>query len=303
MLEPGTYNIYFDIASILLMLFLLVVGLRTKERRKTAGRFFYAIIAFLTISAVLDLIQIVMRNDPSLFIYPVAYVTIMIAHIIHNTVVFLYALYVIYVTKTNYLLNWYQKIIFAVPEIVLIVFSIIPALQRTLYIVSRDGGYSRGPLYSLYYLIEAIYFLIMFMVLVRYRRSLPENAVYIGIFCIGAIVSVIFAAFAPYLRATIFIQSICALGVFITIENESTLFDKESGALTSYALSKEASVLYSEPFHSFVISLKLPDIDTYISIFGVRSVTFMAHSYRRRELQCFLSFKGNIHHGVLQCQQ
>ncbi len=272
MLQQGTYNIYFNIASIILMAFLLIVCFRTKDRRQTAGRYFYAIVVFLVITAILDLILIVMRNDPSLFVYPVGAAAVHISHVTHNTVAYLYALYVIRVTKTNYLMNRFQKVVLSIPEIVLIVFSVVPAIQRTLYTFSTGGEYTRGPLYSLYFVIEAIYFITMFVVLIKCRKSLPENAVFITIFCIGSVISVIFAAFFPYLRATIFIQSICALGVFITIENESTVYDRESSALTSYALSKEAKVLYSEPFHSFVLSLKLPDIDTYISIFGIKSV-------------------------------
>ena len=273
MLQQGNYNIYFDIASIVVMLFLLFACIGLKDRRQSEGKYFYLIIIFLTISAALDLIHMVMRNDPSLFVYPVVSAAIHISHIVHNTVAFLYAIYLIRVTKTNYLLSWFQQFILAIPEIILIVVSVVPSLQKMLYTFTRDGVYTREPLYPLYYVISAFYFFIMFMVLVKYRRSLPENAVYIGIFCVGSVISVVFAAFFPYLRATIFIQSICALGVFITIENESTIYDRESGALTSYALSKEARVLYSEPFHSFVLSLKLPDIDTYISIFGIKSVT------------------------------
>ncbi len=273
MLQQGNYNIYFDIASIMIMLFLLAVCVKTKDRRQSEENYFYLIIIFLTLSAVLDLIHIIMRNDPSLYVYSVASAAIHISHIVHNSVAFLYAVYVIHVTKTNYLMNLFHKVLLAVPEVILIIVSVIPSIQNMLYMIAEDGTYTREPLYPLYFVISAVYFIIMFLVLIKYRRSLPENAVYIGIFCIGSIISVIFAALFPYLRATIFIQSICALGVFITIENESTIFDRESGALTSYALSKEAKVLYSEPFHSFVLSLKLPDIDTYISIFGIKSVT------------------------------
>ena len=272
MYPAGRYNLNFNISAILLTLFLLIIYFRKKDRAIMQNRIFIAIIFILNISGLLDLVSTIMRNDPAMFNPALDTVITFFTHILHNSLAYVYALYIIYTARVNYLMNTVCKVVLFIPEFILIFFSVIPPLQKMLYTISPDGVYSHGPWYNLYFVIVGIYFLVTLYILVKFRAVLGEDLFFICIFFAGSILSSYLSGRFPYLRATIFVQSVCALGSFIVIENEKTLNDKESGALTRYALIKEAEVIYKGPFRSFVVSVKLQNIDYYASVFGMRNV-------------------------------
>ncbi len=287
MYPTGRYNLNFDISAILLTFFLLVIYFRSKQRGRNISRLFAWIIFILNITSIMDLFQVIMRNDPSMFNYYIGVVGIFLAHILHNSLACMYSLYIIYMTRTNYLMTKRQKILFFIPEALLLIFSFVPALRQKLYTLSNTGVYSHGPLYNYYYVIVGIYFIITLFVIIKYRKTLKDNLVYTWIFFGGSSLSVVISSLFPYLRATLYIQSLCALGIFIAIENANTGFDNESGAMTGYALIKEAEILYSEPFKSAVVSVKIPNMDYYISIFGRNNVFKLI-----RAVSSYLSFIG-----------
>ncbi len=287
MYPDGRYNMNFDISAIFLSMFLLIIYFRSRRKGRNMSKLFMWIIYFLHITAIMDLIQVVMRNDPSCFNYYIETVSIFLSHIIHNSLACMYTMYIIRMTRTNYMMTKRQKMIFFAPEAVLIIFSVIPFLQRQLYILERDGNYIRGPLYNLYFYVVVIYFIISLYVLIRYRKALGDNLIYTWIFYGGSAASVLLSATYPYLRAALYLQTLCALGIFIAIENANTLFDNESGAMTGYALIKEAEILYTGRYTSSVISIKIPNMDYYFSIFGRSNVFELI-----RGITSYLSFLG-----------
>lgn len=272
MYPAGRYNLNFNISAILLTLFLLIIYFRKKDRSELQNRIFIAIIFILNISGILDLISTIMRNDPEILNPGFDNVITFFSHLLHNSLAYVYALYIIYTARVNYLMKTAHRVLLALPELILIVFSMVPPLRALLYTISPDGGYSHGPWYELYFVIVGIYFIITVCVLIKYREIFGADLIFICIFFAGIILSSFLSALYPYLRATIFVQSVCALGSFIIIENEKTIYDKESGALSRYALISEAEVIYAGPFRSFVISVKLHNLDYYVSVFGMRNV-------------------------------
>ena len=139
MYPAGRYNMNFDISAIFLTLFLLIIYFRSRKKGRNMIRLFIAIIYMLHITGLMDLFQVVMRNDPSHFNYYIEITLVFLSHIIHNSLACMYTMYIIHMTRTNYLMTKRQKVIFLIPEAVLIIFSVIPAGPPSLHTSSLNS--------------------------------------------------------------------------------------------------------------------------------------------------------------------
>lgn len=276
------YNLNFDVCALCLSVFLFALyiakGRSLKERRVTLFLLLAACVGF---SAGDELFTSLYRNGamemPHLTVTALTAAT----HLFHNSIAYILALYEIELLGISKGFSKIRYFLFSLPEIFLGVMILVPPLRSRFLFYYDDAGVYHGihpGMYLVYYSVICVYALYCLSMLIRHRRVLTRRE-YILMLLIyaGFAASVIPAFISRYLRSTIFLQSLLVLGIYMVIENDAEAYDADTGLRSRFALWKETRGLFTAGYSSYVISVKVRDVDYYGINLGYRT---MAALYR-----------------------
>jgi EAL domain-containing protein (putative c-di-GMP-specific phosphodiesterase class I) len=267
---PGRYNLNYDISAILLNVIIMIFFLTKKKVRDRRVKLFMSLEFILCVAAAGELGTALIRNGTIVCSSATKTVVTIIAQYSHNSVGFLILLYMLEILGRLRTMRKAQLFLISVPQMILTVFMFVPRLRHTIFYYDADGNYFHGPMRDwLYYTIVIIYLIIGIIGLMRHKRTLVRKDLYYSLFvAIGFVASMITERVGRYLRACVFLQSLCMLAVYVTIENDDETFDYETGLLSRYSLWKEARFLFDNKRTSYMISVRLQDDNYYDVMLG-----------------------------------
>lgn len=266
----GRYNLNYDIAAMLLNVCILIFFIAKKKIRDRRAWLFITLEIILFVSAAGELGTALIRNGTVAATPFQKTVVTIIAHYFHNSVGFVLLLYLFEILGRLRTMHRFQYVLLSIPQVVLTVFIFVPPLRRQIFYYEPDGNYYHGPLYVAFYCSLIIVYLIIGIVnLARHKKTLVRKDMY---YCLFATVVFIAAMFteriSKYMRCCVFIQSLCMLAVYVTIENDDETFDYETGLMSRFSLWKEARLLFDTNHTSYIISVRLQDNDYYDVMLG-----------------------------------
>lgn len=264
----GRYNLNFDLCAGFLNLFLLFTFFRKKNVRNLRSHLVALMTLTLMLSAFAEFATGAFRNVGSSNLLLLETVTCF-AHFFHISVEYLMALYVLELTGRAYSYTWKKYLIFSIPEIALAVATVLPCIRRLLYSYDVSGQYTRGSFYPFYAFVASCYVLYSMLLLLRYRKSMGKDFWYILTCFYAFLGGLILELINPYLRASIFMQSLFLTGCFLILENNDEMMDAETGLFSAYALKRDAEVLFGNRMSSYAIAVKLQHYQHYSMMLGM----------------------------------
>lgn len=263
---PGKYNLNFNIAASLMDTLILVFFLSRKKARNYRSKLFVLLLINLTIAAIAEDADGLMRNgllDCSNNLK--TFITV-VAHYFHESIAFLLTLYLLEILVSFREVRHSEVWLISIPQILLTVFELVPPLRHLLYYYDKAGFYNRGQLYAvIYYGIIIAYLLIGVLIMVRNWNTFAQKDLrYVVFVTIGFIVSMMFEWIDQYLRVTVFLQSLCMLGIYVYIENDRETFEEGTSLMNKNALMRETNILFEgTDYTSYVISVRIRRNEMY----------------------------------------
>jgi len=270
------YNLYFDFCALLVSGFTLIFFILRKGLRSRKSYVFGLFIGSQFLAAAAELISLFMRNDPAVFDLRTCNIASWVFLNVHNAAPFLFIIYVMYLLRLEKRIPKWQWAVAALPEIVNFVCLTFQPLKDKMYFFEDGITYTHGPLFDIVYVTTAVYVLVGLFLLFRYRGGLKNNELMamlamIGLCVIPLPVQVAFRK----LKITLFIQSLGALGAFLTVEDETYLVDVISGMYTRGALLDRIPALYAGDFAGTLVTVKLLHIEYLKMTLGMDTMTAM----------------------------
>ncbi|MBQ1843834.1 MAG: EAL domain-containing protein, partial [Lachnospiraceae bacterium] len=263
---PGRYNLNFNICAILMDLLILFFFLSRKRARDYRTRLFVSLMVLLIISAAAQNANALVRNGLWDASNPVRTLVTVIAHYFHNSLSFLLTLYLLEILESFRNVRRRDFCFIAIPQMVLSVFELIPPLRRLIYYYDAAGVYHHGPAYSVvYYGIVIAYLIIGACILLGdWNYFAQRDLRYVIYVTAGFVLSMMVSWIDSYLRVTIFLQSLCMLGVYVNIENDRETFEEGTSLMSKNALMRETKILFEgTDYTSYIISVRIRKNDLY----------------------------------------
>lgn len=263
---PGRYNLNFNICAILMDILILFFFLSRKRARDYRTRLFVSLMVLLIISAAAQNANALVRNGLWDASNPVRTLVTVIAHYFHNSLSFLLTLYLLEILESFRNVRRRDFCFIAIPQMVLSVFELIVPLRRLIYYYDAAGVYHHGPAYSVvYYGIVIAYLIIGACILLGdWNYFAQRDLRYVIYVTAGFVLSMMVSWIDSYLRVTIFLQSLCMLGVYVNIENDRETFEEGTSLMSKNALMRETKILFEgTDYTSYIISVRIRKNDLY----------------------------------------
>ena len=272
MYPTGRYNLNFDLAAGFLDLLLIFAFFQKKRIHSFRARLFFGMAAEMAVAAFGEFATGALRNCGSQN-HLLLEATTGIAHYFYISTGYMLLLYLLELTGCGYGMSRRRKLLISLPEYVLTVVMVLPFLRGLTYSYNEAGQYTRGDFYGIYAVVIAFYAIHCLILMLRYRKSLGEDFYYLLILYAGWMGSFLLELTSPYLRATVFIQSLFLTGCMILMDNGDELQDAETGLLSGYALNKDARVLFADHYTSCLIAVKLQHYTYYSMMLGTETTS------------------------------
>ena len=254
--------VYFDICSIPVFLIILYICYARRMTKGNANRLFIAVVFVSLFSAAADLGMEAMNNAAPLTErgYVVCVVSTYIYMILRNANNVLLLLFLLALTRTTFLLRkTWKKVGFFLPYACILGMLAQNPFTGSAFTVTREAGYTRGPLMLAFYGIALIYGFVGFLYCIYCRRYLPANkwgpllAVYVL-----AHLAVLIQFLRPGLLLEMFSTALGELLILLAILRPEERMDSEVGMLSwaSYQSDIHSIVLSGERVQIIVIRMR-----------------------------------------------
>lgn len=194
-----------------------------------------------------------------------------VAHYFYISVEYLLALYLLELTGRAHGLSRKRFLLISIPEFVFTLAFMFPFLRDRLFRYDAMGNYARGELYFLYDIVVAFYAVYGFALMIGYRKVIRRDFGYVLILYTGFLGSLVLELASPYLRASIFMQSLFIAGCILLMDNGEEMVDGETGLCSAYALRQDADAMFGNGYSSHVIALKLQHYEYYSLMLGAET--------------------------------
>lgn len=269
MYPAGRYNLNFDISAALLAAALFIIFLLKKDRSNARSRMYGVCCVLMFFSSASEVIALVMRNDPSRFIRPLAVAANLVAHLTQNLVPYALCVYIVFYIGADHYLNRGEGVLLSIPAVALTVMLLVPPLQRWMYYFAEDGTFHHGPLYNYVFIQDLFYLALGTLLIVAWQRSITEaQRAFFVILVVCGCAETYLAVHFPYLRATNFLETLMILIAFFALENNSEMKDDISGLANYSSFVKDSLSLFGPRNQSAVITIKVMAPDYYRMTFG-----------------------------------
>ena len=273
----GRYNLNFDVCSVLLCLFILILFLTRKNLRIRRIRSFITVLIGMMLSSYGELCVDIIRNGVNVPVWEAELATF-VSHVAHNSIPYLLVFYFLAVTGLWHGLTKKKLAWLNIPEIILIITHVIPVFRHQIYYYDSSLGYHRGPLYSIYIILIVYYIVIGLVILIsRFSAIRKKDRAYIIVLGSGFIFSMVLGYVDRYLRMTNFLQTLFLTGCFFALENDEALTDMETGLYNTQALIRDAHPLFESHYDSQIIAVKLQHFDYYRLMIGNAALNRVLH--------------------------
>lgn len=227
------YNLWFNVCAMIMLTALLALYyMRFKAPFKK-----YLIFLLLLWCVMISTIASICNNTlPGIAPIWVIYVSNTVYFLAHGLITPLLFLYVY--SLTDYNLQDYKHLIpWLLPSCFAVLMQLTNWFSNTIFWLDAGGGYHRGPLLPLLYLVTVINFFAILFVLLRRRTIAMRERVSICIFLLLASGAMLFQLIFPTMLVENFVCAICLMISQLTVQNTETILDNATGMLTKQGFS------------------------------------------------------------------
>lgn len=228
--------IYFDLCAIPLFLMILYICYARKMTRGSANQLFIFLVSLSLVSTLADLGMETLDNmvplseAGRLTVSILAYVYLSMRNA--STVVML--LFLLALTRTIFLIkrSWIRFVFFA-PYVCLLILLAQNPLTHTVFTVSKETGYARGPLILIIYIIALTYGFTGLFYSIYCRRYLPDNK-WLSLLYIYLLthLAVIIQFFHPGILVEMFFTAMGEVMIMLSVMRPEERMDSEMGMLS-----------------------------------------------------------------------
>ena len=272
------YIIHYDIAAIVMLLFILFLILTRKGMNKVSNWVFSFVVLAELLCAVTDIISSYYISFPDRItswgrdFWCYFYLGV------HNVVPMLLVCYVICLTGIQKRVRWYKWFGAVLPSLLSLGFLATNMMHRGVFYFDESNVYCHGPLMAGMYANAGISLLIATYILMRYRKTLSKYKILAAIVCeILCVFPIVVQFFFPYLLIELFFQAIGLMGLVFSVENEDERTNPISGAYNRFAFMRDVDGSIHAKNRLSVLTVKIYNNSYYNSTFGV---SFMNQTLR-----------------------
>ena len=278
------YNIHYDIAAIVISLFIIFYISVKKGLKSVSNRIFLALVISNLFAAVSDIISSVLNSYPDITALWKADIANSLYLAFHNTMTPLLLFYILCLIGSISVRGGIKRFVLVIPLLVDYVLLILNLRFRFVYYYDENGIYQHGPLFILFYCIAFGYMSASVFLLIVKRTNIARSKRYALIFIILAtIASLVIQMVYTHLLLEIFAQTIGFLGILLSIENQDDIINPITRVYNRYAFMETVPEIIGNKSCVFIV-IKLPELAYYNTTIGV----MRTNEYLRR-MAAFLS--------------
>ena len=263
---------YFDICAIPLFLMILIVCYSRKMTKGNANRLFLAATFFSLISAVADLIMVVLSyrlplTDAECVLDALLGYVYLSVHNLTNVVILLFLLSL---TRMSSLIGkGWVKVVFCLPIIIIHVLLLQNPFTHTIFSVTPEVGYSRGALMPLIYVMAALYGIGGFAFCISARRFLAGNK-WVSLLCMYILTysAVVIQFFKPELLLEMFFGGMGIMGVMLSVMRPEERMDSMVGMESWKSYKDDLGNILRAGERVQIVVIRLPNSREILSYLG-----------------------------------
>jgi len=278
------YNIDFDIAAVIISLFILFHIFVKKGLKTASNRVFLLLVASNLAASVTDIISSILNSYPDTMVIWQADLVNTLYLALHNSMTPLMLLYIFCLLGDFMRMNRLLLKAVFIPVFSEYILLLLNPFFRFVFYYDENGIYRHGLSFPLFYVFAFGYMAACIVILMVRRENITKTKRRSLIFIIVAtIISLALQMVYPYLLLEIFAQTLGFLGMLLSIENQDDIVNHISGAYNRYAFIETAPE-YLGNTDSVIIVIRLQELSYYNTTIGMtRTNEFL------RKIASFLS--------------
>ncbi|MBR1478601.1 MAG: EAL domain-containing protein [Lachnospiraceae bacterium] len=278
------YNIHYDIAAIVISLFIIFYISVKKGLKSASNRIFLALVISNLFAAFFDIISSVLNSYPDITALWKADIANSLYLAFHNTMTPLLLFYILCLIGGISVRGRIKRFILVIPLLADYVLLLLNLRFRFVYYYDENGIYLHGPLFVFFYCVAFGYMSASVFLLIVKRTNIARSKRYALIFIILAtIASLVIQMVYTHLLLEIFAQTIGFLGILLSIENQDDIINPITRVYNRYAFMETVPEVIGNKSCVFIV-IKLPELAYYNTTIGV----MRTNEYLRR-MAAFLS--------------
>ncbi len=261
--------IHYEVAAIIIVAIILMLFNTGHMVHTKASSFFNKILYAVLTLGITDLLSVYGLSHPEIISVRVNYFILVIYNIALITTAYMYAEYVVSITKDTARYR-YRKISFlAIPIIIEAILVVISPVTHLLFSVDSDGVYVRGPLMPQFLVVMGAYAIfIAYQCIARSRYLTLLQRVSIMMYAGVVIAGLLLTVLMPGILLNAFIVALGALSVYMSMQGEYVDSDRMLGTFSADALEKKVAT-YTESNKSVnLLILRIGDYERLNTLVG-----------------------------------
>ena len=265
-----TRNMSFDIASVIISLFMLIIFSMHKKSPIQQTRFFITLIITNMITAAFNLAYGITCLNMQ-FNVIISETLITGYYVTHLMCAPLMALYIL-----SYGSNWHDlgnrmKTLFTAPFAIGEILIIANPFTGFIFTFSEDGAYTRNIGLYVIYGIAAFYFVCPLYRLIRYKKKyLPHERRLLFVMMAFTICAIAFQFLFPDQLVESCAITLSEVMIFLTVQNPNDLTDTPSGAYSNRVFLSVMDMYFTAERNFMIIQVIVDDYVALVSAFGVQ---------------------------------
>lgn len=228
------YNIWFNICALIILVELLSLYYMKFNAPFKKYSIFLCLLWCGLISTVSSICNNTLPGIAPLWVIRTSNILYFLAHGLIPPALFLY----VYSLTDYNLQDWNRLLAWLFPSAFSTLLVLTSWFSNTLFWLDSQGGYHRGPLLPLLYLVTGFNFAAIAFSLFRNKRLVPRRErISILIFLTMASTAMLFQLFYPYMLVENFICATCLMISQLTVQNPEIILDGPSGMLNKQGFS------------------------------------------------------------------
>ena len=249
------YNLWFNFCAAVVLAELLVLYYMKFNAPFQKYTIFLCLLWCAMISTLSSITNNLLPGHAPLWVIRTSNVVYFVAHGMIPPGLFLYVY-----SLTDYNLQDVRQVVpWLIPSGFGLLVVLTSGFSNTVFQLDASGGYHRGPLMPLIYLITAYHFCITLFALYRYRRVIPSRernsiCVFLGL----ASAAMLFQLLRPHMLVENFACAVCLVFSQLTVQNPEMILDGRTGMLNKQGFSNLLAPKF-DAGHSFHIGFLVVD--------------------------------------------
>lgn len=277
------YNIHYDVCAIAISMFSIVFALVKKGFRQRQNQILLVLFCMTLLTAFFDVVSAVANSYIEQWSDGARYALNYIYLGLQNIMPYLVCCYVVCVVGLTYRLGRKSETryfaILSIPWICCILLLVSNPIAHFVFYFDENRVYKHGLGMYILYAIALIYLIYSFVLLIRYgHRAVKSAKIMIMALDTVSVLAVIVQMFYPSMLIQLAVESLCLLGLLVSVDNEAEIVDVVTNCYNKQRFIRDSILGLENEAHYEVIIIKLPNLSSYNASIGVSEVNKVLRS-------------------------